>query len=235
VSKGDLKSNKFIFDSECLLYGKLRPYLNKIAIPNFKGICSTDILPIKPLKDKANRIYLSYLLRNKYFVQFAKDRSVGANLPRLRNKKIINVQLKPNFKKEWIDILEKESTYTGNLTQSIIFNDGEIINRIVQVRVDDTHHDNIPIHINIDIYRTGTIKKETIDYKNKIKNHLTDFNMNRIEEVWVGIGYSGETVFQAIAFNSNQEQANSMKKYEEVFRKALINASKETNIEMEEL
>ncbi len=88
VSNGDLKSNKFIFDSKCLLYGKLRPYLNKIALPNFKGICSTDILPIRTLKNKSNRYYIAFLLRNKYYIQLATDMSVGANLPRLSPKSL---------------------------------------------------------------------------------------------------------------------------------------------------
>lgn len=37
VSTGQLKSNKFRFDNEQILYGKLRPYLAKIAAPDFCG------------------------------------------------------------------------------------------------------------------------------------------------------------------------------------------------------
>jgi type I restriction enzyme, S subunit len=97
ISKGELKSNKFVFDSNFVLYGKLRPYLNKIALPNFKGICSTDVLPIRPLKNKSNRYYLAFLLRNKYYIQLATDRSVGANLPRLSPKSLeyFEIQLPP--------------------------------------------------------------------------------------------------------------------------------------------
>ena len=88
VNKGDLKSNKFLFDDECVLFGKLRPYLNKIALPNFKGICSTDILPIKPIKNKANRFFVAYLLKNPYYVRKATEQSTGANLPRLSPKQL---------------------------------------------------------------------------------------------------------------------------------------------------
>ena len=48
VSRGELASAKFKFSREHLLYGKLRPYLAKIALPDFSGICSTDILPVRP-------------------------------------------------------------------------------------------------------------------------------------------------------------------------------------------
>ena len=88
VSDGELKSNKFSFDEDCILYGKLRPYLNKIALPNFKGVCSTDIVPIRPIKDKSNKYFISYLLKQPYYVQLATDRSVGANLPRLSPREL---------------------------------------------------------------------------------------------------------------------------------------------------
>ena len=50
VESGELKSNKFIFDQGTLLYGKLRPYLAKVCIPDREGCCSTDIIPIRPGK-----------------------------------------------------------------------------------------------------------------------------------------------------------------------------------------
>ena len=48
VVAGELASAKFNFTADHVLYGKLRPYLAKIACPDFSGICSTDILPILP-------------------------------------------------------------------------------------------------------------------------------------------------------------------------------------------
>lgn len=88
VTDGDLKSNKFAFDENYILYGKLRPYLNKVALPNFKGICSTDIIPIMPIKDKTNRRFICQIMRHKGFVSFAHERSSGANLPRISPSEI---------------------------------------------------------------------------------------------------------------------------------------------------
>ena len=48
VANGELASVKFRFTEKHILYGKLRPYLSKIALPHFSGVCSTDILPILP-------------------------------------------------------------------------------------------------------------------------------------------------------------------------------------------
>jgi type I restriction enzyme S subunit len=83
VNKGELKSNKFWFDNSYILYGKLRPYLNKVALPNFDGVCSTDIIPIQPIQNKSNRLFITSILRHSSFVAFADERSSGANLPRI--------------------------------------------------------------------------------------------------------------------------------------------------------
>jgi len=45
----EVKSTKTVFHPGDVLYGKLRPYLNKVAVPDFGGICSTDILVFRPL------------------------------------------------------------------------------------------------------------------------------------------------------------------------------------------
>ncbi len=82
VANGELSSNKFIFGPEHILYGKLRPYLRKIARPDFRGICSTEIIPIRP-GPRVDRGFLYYYLRHPRMVEHATARCEGANLPRL--------------------------------------------------------------------------------------------------------------------------------------------------------
>lgn len=88
VKEGEIKSNKFWFDKNYILYGKLRPYLNKVANPDFEGICSTDIIPIKPLIEKTSKEFIVSLMRGSWFVAFADERSSGANLPRISPKDV---------------------------------------------------------------------------------------------------------------------------------------------------
>jgi type I restriction enzyme, S subunit len=82
VARGDLASTKFRFTPDHVLYGKLRPYLAKVARPPFSGICSTDILPILPGGD-VDRDYLAQFLLRPESVAWATSRSTGANLPRI--------------------------------------------------------------------------------------------------------------------------------------------------------
>lgn len=77
-----LASTKFKFDENHVLFGKLRPNLGKIARPKTPGICSTDILPIRP-GPHLESSYLLYFLRQPSMISFAASRASGANLPRL--------------------------------------------------------------------------------------------------------------------------------------------------------
>ncbi|WP_332752320.1 restriction endonuclease subunit S [Hydrogenophaga sp.] len=92
VDEGELASSKFAFSEEHLLFGKLRPYLAKIARPTFAGVCSTDILPIKP-GSLLDRDYLSHFLRQPDMVDLANSRATGANLPRLSPRVLASFEL----------------------------------------------------------------------------------------------------------------------------------------------
>lgn len=87
AGEADIKSNKFAFSSGHILYGKLRPYLSKIAAPQFGGVCSTDIVPISPGPD-IDRRFLLHVLRTPAMVGHATRLAVGANLPRLSPKSL---------------------------------------------------------------------------------------------------------------------------------------------------
>jgi len=41
----DFKSSKNLFNKGDILYGKLRPYLNKVVMADENGVCSTEIIP----------------------------------------------------------------------------------------------------------------------------------------------------------------------------------------------
>ena len=92
VASAGLKSNKFQFSDRHVLFGKLRPYLRKIARPEFSGVCSTDIIPIRP-KDGVSRDYLFYFLRTPESVNLATSRCTGVNLPRLGPKQLASFKI----------------------------------------------------------------------------------------------------------------------------------------------
>ncbi|WP_169727324.1 restriction endonuclease subunit S [Segniliparus rugosus] len=82
VGGAQLVSTKFRFSPEHVLFGKLRPNLGKISRPEFEGVCSTDIIPIRPGKH-LDRNYLAHFLLQPSMIDYAASRTSGANLPRL--------------------------------------------------------------------------------------------------------------------------------------------------------
>lgn len=81
-------SAKHKFTGEHILYGKLRPNLGKVSRPDFNGICSTDILPIR-IGDNLDRNYLFHYLSQPQMVDHAASKTSGANLPRLSPKELL--------------------------------------------------------------------------------------------------------------------------------------------------
>jgi type I restriction enzyme, S subunit len=92
VTDGMLASSKFRFTEGHVLYGKLRPYLAKIACPTFAGVCSTDILPILP-GPQIDRRFLFHFLRQPSMVEYASSQAVGVNLPRISPSTLAHVQI----------------------------------------------------------------------------------------------------------------------------------------------
>jgi len=74
-------SNKFRFNSDCFLFGKLRPYFRKLFRPDFEGICSTDIWVLKPMGEN-DKDFLFYFFANQEFVDFTYSGSSGTRMPR---------------------------------------------------------------------------------------------------------------------------------------------------------
>ena len=79
---GDLRSTKSRFYAGDVLYGKLRPYLDKAALAEWEGICSTDILTLRPHSEVADPRYLSFLLHTSAFLAHAAATTSGVNHPR---------------------------------------------------------------------------------------------------------------------------------------------------------
>jgi len=77
----DVKSNKFKFKCNDILFGKLRPYFRKVVKPQFEGICSTDIWVFRA-KKYFDQNYLFYFLANWDFVNTANNADSGTRMPR---------------------------------------------------------------------------------------------------------------------------------------------------------
>ncbi len=88
----NVKSSTFKFTSKHILYGRLRPYLNKVLTPDFDGHCSTEIFPIVPAPELM-REFLRYWLQSKEIVTKINATCTGARMPRADMNEVLNFTL----------------------------------------------------------------------------------------------------------------------------------------------
>ena len=81
-----LISGKFLFDDTTVLYSKIRPYLKKVVKCTFRGLCSADIYPLVPIKDKVTKEFLFHVLLSKDFTEYAISGSERAGMPKVNRE-----------------------------------------------------------------------------------------------------------------------------------------------------
>lgn len=87
VAEDSVKSGKYIFSPKHIIYSKIRPNLNKVALPAFHGLCSADAYPIL-CKDNCNRLYLAFVLRSRWFLEYIIPFSGRSNMPKVNREQI---------------------------------------------------------------------------------------------------------------------------------------------------
>jgi type I restriction enzyme S subunit len=93
ASELGLISGKYLFDRRDVLYSKIRPALNKVASPDFDGICSADIYPIRPGNQELCRKYLAYVLLSNSFLRHATKNSDRSKIPKVNRESLLAYEL----------------------------------------------------------------------------------------------------------------------------------------------
>ena len=82
-SKSDDLNSVSAFDEGNVLFSKLRPYLNKVTMPDEKGYATTELVPLRPHTSELRQHFLSFLLRSDEFVKYADGIAIGTKMPRM--------------------------------------------------------------------------------------------------------------------------------------------------------
>ena len=93
VGNNDLNGSIIQFDTDNVLYSKLRPNLNKVVIPDRSGFATSEMLPLKPNASVLCREYLAAYLRSDSFVSWAVSKTAGAKMPRLGTKVLLDKEI----------------------------------------------------------------------------------------------------------------------------------------------
>ena len=93
VREDGVISGKYIFTPKHIIYSKIRPNLNKVALPDFYGLCSADAYPVLPNYKNCNRIFLATAMRSEYFLEYILQFSSRTNLPKVNRKEIAGFRM----------------------------------------------------------------------------------------------------------------------------------------------
>lgn len=141
----DISSNKFYFSKYDILFGKLRPYFHKVCFAPFNGVCSTDILVIRP-KQKEMLPFCLFAFFQKDLIDFSDYASSGTRMPRTSWNILSQYKMKkPPYDKikkfniicqKYIDKIEKNQQQIrtlGKLRDTLL---PKLMSGEVRVRVD---------------------------------------------------------------------------------------------------
>lgn len=112
------------FDKGNVLFSKLRPYLNKVVIPDEPGLATTELVPLRPDPSVLHKIFLSYLLRGDQFVNYANDIAGGTKMPRMPLSELRNFEciLPPMDKQlEFVSIAEHADKSKSVIQKALVY------------------------------------------------------------------------------------------------------------------
>jgi len=112
----DFKSAGNIFTKGNILYGRLRPYLNKVYKAEFDGVASGEFIIIDTSEDVSNQ-FLKYILHSSKFVHWSNSLSSG-DKPRVKYNQLCNYNLKLPPLNEQKRIVAKIEKLFSNLDNS---------------------------------------------------------------------------------------------------------------------
>lgn len=100
-------SGKYLFPSGSVLYSKLRPYLRKVALADFEGLCSADMYPIEVDKNWLSPDFTAWLLLSEEFTNYAISQSQRARMPKLNRNQLFAWEAPIPALKEQEQIIKK--------------------------------------------------------------------------------------------------------------------------------
>lgn len=80
-------SGKYLFKPRDIIYSKIRPYLRKVIIADFPGLCSADMYPLTSERNVSPEFVFAVLL-SENFSRFAENVSVRSGIPKLNREEL---------------------------------------------------------------------------------------------------------------------------------------------------
>ena len=134
VKEDNVISPKYYFCSKHILYSKIRPALNKVAIPDFEGLCSADCYPILTINGWCERKFLAHIMRTDFFLRYILSYSGRSQMPKVNRKQLegFTFPCPPiELQKEFLKVIEQSDKSKFEIKKSIE-NINELIKSLLQ-------------------------------------------------------------------------------------------------------
>ncbi|SEM28841.1 type I restriction enzyme, S subunit [Aquimarina amphilecti] len=209
----NLISGKYLFTDEYILYSKIRPYLNKVAIMNFTGICSADVYPIKTMdKNILNKYFLKFKLQSQHFLSHANSNSDRANIPKINRKALLSykfilpsIEVQNQFEKivkftlriksQFKDSLSELNNLYGSISQTAFKGELDLskvdISQFDKLNMSETNLEDLSNEVSAE-----AVTIEKLEQIIKGRFGYQEFSISQIEEILAkqGIDYTTSLV-----------------------------------------
>lgn len=91
-----IKSRSKIFRAGDVLFGRLRPELNKVYLVEgepTEGICSGEFIVLVPIASRVNARYIRHIIASPFVSRFVEKFRVGASLPRMATDDLLGIKV----------------------------------------------------------------------------------------------------------------------------------------------
>lgn len=93
VELADLTGRKPMFRKGDIVYGYLRPYLNKVWVADFDGLCSVDQYVFEVDSTHADPDFIATFMRSPSYLRQAPISTTPGQLPRIRTEEVASVRI----------------------------------------------------------------------------------------------------------------------------------------------
>ncbi len=91
-----IKSRSKVFGPGDILFGRLRPELNKVYLVDgepSEGVCSGEFIVLIPIASRVNARYIRHIIASPFVSKFVEKFRVGASLPRMAANDLLGIKV----------------------------------------------------------------------------------------------------------------------------------------------
>ena len=118
IGSDEIESGVKKFQNRDILFGRLRPYLAKVAMPCVKGVCGSELLVLRPPKYIFSD-YFKYLLLNEAIINLIDSSTFGSKMPRASWDFIGQIHIPLLHISEQYRVVNYIETQTATIDQAI--------------------------------------------------------------------------------------------------------------------